>query len=218
MKVNAASWSATAWAATAGANPAHEIGSQCEYAHFKCHRQPDRPAKPNHGHDSLPIEAPPMAEEVKSSKPPLDRYDSDQPAAHCQPGQRAAQAAAPKPQRRKTEMTEDQRPAQHRVDQDSHDAQPQDDARTLQRRDKVTQKLKQQPRRGAPHVGAQERLPLARQFLRDAEGTHQIPDVPQQQPVRRQHRGDQPHSGAESAAHIPDGVEVLAERRRHYRR
>ena len=48
------------------------------------------------------------------------------------------------------------------------DAQPQNDARALERGDEVAKQLEQEPGRGAPHVGAKERLPLARKLLRIA--------------------------------------------------
>ncbi len=123
-----------------------------------------------------------------------------------------------RPKRGKPEAAEDQRPAQHGVDGDPGDAQPQDDPRPFERRDEIAQQLEQQPRRGAPHVGAQERLALARQIRRDAEGAHDAADVPQDQPVGRQHRGNQPQAGAEGAAHVAHRVEALPERGRHHRR
>ena len=66
----------------------------------------------------------------------------------------------------KPEMAEDQRPAEQGVERDAADAEPQHHPRPLERRDEVAQQLEQQPGRGAPHVGAQERLALARRARR----------------------------------------------------
>ena len=149
---------------------------------------------------------------------PVARGHRDQRAAHRQPGQRAPEAAAHQTQRGKPQAAEDQRPAEQRVDGDSRNAQPQDDARPLERRDEIAEQLEQKPGRGAPHVGAQEGLALARQLLRDAECAHQGADVPQQQPVGRKREDQQPQAGAEGSPHVANRIEPLSERGRHHRR
>ena len=155
---------------------------------------------------------------METAEPAIARRHRDQRAAHREPGQRASEAAAHQPERRQPEMAEDQRPAEQRVDADSGNAQPQHDARPLERRDEIAQQLKQKPGRGAPHVGAQESLALARQHLRNAKRAHQGPDVPQQQPVRRKRDDQQPQAGAEGAAHVANRIGPLPERGRHHRR
>ena len=115
-------------------------------------------------------------------------------------------------------MAEDQRPAEQRIKRDPGEAQPQHDARPLERRDKIPQQLEQQPGRGAPHVGAKECLALARQHFGLAEEAHQVTDVPQDQPVRRQHEQEQPQARTERPPHVAHRIEALSQRRRHHRR
>src|SRR4051794_30998345 len=117
-----------------GADPAHEISGQREYTHLQRHGQSDRPAEPNQGKRALRVEAPPVAEQVEAAELPVSRNKSDQRAAHDQPGQRAADTAASEAERWQAEMAEDQRPAEQRVKGDSGKAQPQYDARPLERR------------------------------------------------------------------------------------
>ena len=138
--------------------------------------------------------------------------------AKDKPGERAAEATADQSERGEAEMAEDQRPAEQRVEADAEKAEPQNDARPLERGEEVAQQVKQQPGRGAPHVGAEERLSLARQGLRFPECAHEAADMPQQQPVGRQRKDQQPQSGTKRAADVADRIEALSKRRRDHRR
>src|SRR5437868_14791906 len=116
-------------------NPAHEIGGEREHPHLERHRHSDGPTKRDQSPDPLPVEAPPMAEQVETPELPVGGHHRNERAAKCQPSQSAPQAAADEPERGKAEMAEDQRPAEERIETDPPEAQPQNDSRPLERRD-----------------------------------------------------------------------------------
>ena len=148
----------------------------------------------------------------------VERRHADQRPAHGHPGQGAAEAATDEAERGQTQMTEDQSPAEQEVERDPRQAEPQDDARPLQGRNEIAQQLEHQPRRGAPHVGAEERLPLLGELRRLAERAHDVADVPQDEPVGRHCKQDQPQPGAKRPPHVAHGIRSPPERGRHHRR
>ncbi len=159
-------------------DPAHEVGGERENAHLQRHRHADRPTEPDHRQGSLRVEPPPVTEQMEAAEAAIEHDHENQRAAHGQPGQGTAQPATDQAKRRQAEVAEDQRPAEQGVERDPGDAQPQDDAGPLERRDEVTQQLEQQPRRGAPHVGAKEGLALPRKVGRLSERAHDVADMP----------------------------------------
>ncbi len=189
------------------ADPAHEIGGEREHAHFQRHGRADRPAEPDHRQSSarrsnrhqLPNRWKRRnwrsAETTAMSAPQMISQVSVLPM----PPPTSPSAGSPKWPKISDQLSSALR-------RDSADAQPQHDARPLERGDEVAQQLEQQPGRRAPHVGAQERLALAGELRRLAERAHQVADVPQQQPVRRHARrqaatGRRGRSGGRRAPH-----------------
>src|SRR6185295_19997980 len=128
---------------------------------FEAKRDADRPAEPRHRQRPLTVKTPPIAEQVEAAELGPRRDDDDERNTQDQPGQAAPKAAADQAQPRQAEMAEDQRPAEDSVENDAADTEPQHDARALERREEVPEQLEQQPRRGAPHVCAQEGLALS---------------------------------------------------------
>jgi len=67
------------------AEPAHEVSRQRKHAHFERHGNSDRPAELHHRKRPLPVETPPVAEQVKATELPVERNDCDQSPAHDEP-------------------------------------------------------------------------------------------------------------------------------------
>ena len=153
---------------------------------------------------SVRDQPPPSARDRWMGGAPVERRESASPPHIIT--QVTALASPPPAQAEggKAETAKDQRPAEQGVERDPADAQPQHDPRPLERRHEVAQQLEQQPRRGAPHVGAKERLALAGQLFPPGRSARMnVADVPQQQPVgRHRHESQQPQARAKGAAHV----------------
>ena len=157
------------------ADPAHEISREREHPHLERQRDPDRPAEPGHCQRPLAVEPPPIAEQVEPAECAVDETTTISAAQRISqvrllptPPPIRPSAGKPKWPKISAQLSSALRVIPPTL---SHST----TRGPFERGEEMAQQLEQQPWRGAPHVGAKERLALAGELRRLAHRQHQVP-------------------------------------------